>query len=685
MLRRIVHRCTQCTAQNAPSFTLQRPPTHCNFSTEVQRSEPSGGRSERKRAPLEVHGAGKELRRFDNSSIGSPALPQARSFLKARSPVEVAQIKLLNKLKVLNKTGEWQEALQLLGAALDRQLPMAVSILNTALSVLARTGRWSEAMGVLQEMSQHGVEPNDMSFSYVVHACTKAGKTKLAAEVTEHMQSQNLQLREPRNTELRDATQQVRLSHSLTTALQQTPKHIAVLLLLPLFASLQLQKDTVRQIRQLGQQGNWQAALAMSNNTAAAVQNTFIMNATITALGHNRQWQEAERLLSLMHSAVKSNPASQIVPNMVTYNSVIQAYTKGGQLNSALRLLKQLQQRLEKQQQQQQQQQQPPQQPQQQSPVPDAYTYCPIIAACAQSDRLEEALALLEAMKAAALQPTNVTYNVLISACGRAGQHSQALALFHELEQCQYAAPDVITYTALMDALGAAQQWQVATAVLRYMASHLDMSALRQYDRVSPHAALMRLMQHDGAIDEADELYSSMVNSGLIQHWSTDSAMLDLHQYTLPLALAAVRLVLRDMVQLALQQADTTTATTVSGSSDASETAHIVQQQQQSRQQDVSTDLIIISGKMLVDKQLRRVLTKAPTLRDEQRLYDTRSSVQLGVQQWLHRIGLETFIAPGNTGRLMVRASQLQKLVYRAQQQQDLFAQALQPAVQQQQ
>jgi hypothetical protein len=79
------------------------------------------------------------------------------------------------------------------------------------------------------------------------------------------------------------------------------------------------------------------------------------------------------------------------------------------------------------------------------------------------------------------------------------------------------------------------------------------------------------------------------------------------------------------------------------------------------------------------------VLNKAPSLRDEQRLYDTHSSVQLGVQQWLHRIGLETFIAAGNTGRLIVRASQLQKLVYRAQQQQDLFAQALRPAVQQQQ
>eukprot|EP00953_Heterococcus_sp_UTEX-ZZ885_P005555 3456-Heterococcus_DN1.PRE.2 len=254
------------------------------------RSEPSDGRDERKPAALHVRAAGKELRRFDNSVTGGRQLPQARPFPKKRSSVEVTQIKLLNKLKVLSKTGEWQEALQLLGAALDRQLPMTPSIFNTALSVLARTGRWSEAMGVLQEMSQHGVEPNDMSYSYAVHACTKAGKTKLAAEVTEHMHSQNLQLSEPKDTELRGATQQ-------------------------------LQMDTVRQIKQLGQQGKWQAALTLSNNTAAAVHNTFIMNATIAALGHNKQWQEAERLLSLMHSAVKSNPASQIAPNIVTYNS----------------------------------------------------------------------------------------------------------------------------------------------------------------------------------------------------------------------------------------------------------------------------------------------------------------------------------------------------------------------------
>jgi pentatricopeptide repeat protein len=208
MLRRVAHRCAQCTAQHAPAATLQRPLPHRSLSTTVQRSEPSDVRDERKPAALHVRGAGKELRRFDNSSNGSR---QARPLPKKRSSVEVTHIKLLNKLKVLNKIGEWQEALQLLGAALDRQLPMTTSIFNTALSVLARTGRWSEAMGVLQEMSQHGVEPNDMSYSYAVHACTKAGKTKLAAEVTEHMQSQNLHLSEPKDTELRGATQQVKL------------------------------------------------------------------------------------------------------------------------------------------------------------------------------------------------------------------------------------------------------------------------------------------------------------------------------------------------------------------------------------------------------------------------------------------------------------------------------------------
>jgi pentatricopeptide repeat protein len=211
MLRRVVHRCAQCTAQHAPDVSLQRSSPHRSFSTKLQRSD----RDERQPAALYVRAAGKELRRFDNSVTGGRQLPQARPFPKKRSSVEVTQIKLLNKLKVLSKTGEWQEALQLLGAALDRQLPMTTSIFNAALSVLARTGRWSEAMGVLQEMSQHGVEPNDMSYSYAVHACTKAGKTKLAAEVTEHMQSQNLHLCEPKDTELRGATQQVQLKMTM--------------------------------------------------------------------------------------------------------------------------------------------------------------------------------------------------------------------------------------------------------------------------------------------------------------------------------------------------------------------------------------------------------------------------------------------------------------------------------------
>lgn len=110
---------------------------------------------------------------------------------------------------------------------------------------------------------------------------------------------------------------------------------------------------------------------------------------------------------------------------------------------------------------------------------PNVVTYSAAISACEKAGRMDEALVLLNELKAIdsddpMMRPNVVTYSATISACEKAGWVNEALALLDELRALGQSdpalRPNVITYSAAISAcMGAGQadraRWLVAQAI----------------------------------------------------------------------------------------------------------------------------------------------------------------------------------------------------------------------------
>lgn len=182
-----------------------------------------------------------------------------------------------------------------------------------------------------------------------------------------------------------------------------------------------------------------------------------------------RSWKLTTSLLRIggdfarsmaLFAAVKD---AGICPNVVTYSAAISACEKAGRMDEALVLLNELK-AIDS-----------------DDPMmrPNVVTYSAAISACEKAGRADHAVTLLGELKALAahdptMRPNVVTYSATISACEKAGWVNEALALLDELRALGQSdpalRPNVITYSAAISAcMGAGQadraRWLVAQAI----------------------------------------------------------------------------------------------------------------------------------------------------------------------------------------------------------------------------
>eukprot|EP00397_Hematodinium_sp_SG-2012_P004514 GEMP01004526.1.p1 GENE.GEMP01004526.1~~GEMP01004526.1.p1 ORF type:complete len:1110 (+),score=304.38 GEMP01004526.1:435-3764(+) len=280
------------------------------------------------------------------------------------------------------------------------------------------------------------------------------------------------------------------------------------------------------------------------------VPNVRTYNALLALLAKTRQWHAALDLLRTMSTAssgrsvgASSNSSSSrevpagnassrekqtcsVVPDIVSYNTVLHALSTGRQWKVALDLLRamsssrcQIQTK--------------------DGGVdqvhPTVVSFTSVISACGKEGEWREALTLRDDMARCGIRPNLLTYNALISACEKGGQWQAAVEIFNELRasaeqprqhrdddtreftlvndnvqkhrrerqdmvfatnraettsgsdqrgvparmqgkatqhNCDVAvAPDVISYNALISALAKGQQWERALALLHTMQS----------------------------------------------------------------------------------------------------------------------------------------------------------------------------------------------------------------------
>ena len=111
-------------------------------------------------------------------------------------------------------------------------------------------------------------------------------------------------------------------------------------------------------------------------------------------------------------------------PDIYSYNSLINACIKVGDMTRAFQIFRQM------------------------KVLPTVVTYTSLMNACIKSDQSKEAFIVFKKMSDAGIEPTVVTYNSLMNACIKSDQAKEAFIVFKKMSDAGIE-PDGVTYNSI--------------------------------------------------------------------------------------------------------------------------------------------------------------------------------------------------------------------------------------------
>ena len=144
-------------------------------------------------------------------------------------------------------------------------------------------------------------------------------------------------------------------------------------------------------------------------------------------------------------------------------------------------------------------------------------------------------------MQWAGIVPSVITYTCLLDAHCQGGQIAKAEGVLDAMALAR-VPPDAYTYNCLIDGYRRAGDMDAALAVLERMsAAGVDLDC-------ACYSTLIDTFHIAGRAAEVDKLYARMLLDGIVAHWSSQwQGYMDLHEHSVGMAEAAVRLVLQNM------------------------------------------------------------------------------------------------------------------------------------------
>merc|ERR1719183_2596964 len=121
-----------------------------------------------------------------------------------------------------------------------------------------------------------------------------------------------------------------------------------------------------------------------------------------------------------------------VEPDIVTYSTIVKGFCNSGSLDLALDILKDMQTDGKF--------------------TPDEVMYNSLLDGCAKEHRPNEALKLLDEMKANAIAPSNYTLSMLVKLMGRCRRVNQAFTIIEEISRDYGLKVNIQVYTCLIQA-----------------------------------------------------------------------------------------------------------------------------------------------------------------------------------------------------------------------------------------
>lgn len=217
--------------------------------------------------------------------------------------------------------------------------------------------------------------------------------------------------------------------------------------------------EVERRIVSAGRQGRTDVALDLFHSLHRPTIRQ--VNAAIDACARARPVR-LSTAFEIFHNSTSNNNHhhySMLKPNVFTYGALMNAVSRAGQVETAIRLLESMESEFQIQ--------------------PNAVVFHSAVAAAANADpaRPEIALQLLERAKRSNITLTVVGYNAAITAASRAADWRLAVKLLRTMQQCDdddestTPNPDVVTYGTVMAACEVCGEWN---QVLQFCAEMKD-------------------------------------------------------------------------------------------------------------------------------------------------------------------------------------------------------------------
>ena len=222
-------------------------------------------------------------------------------------------------------------------------------------------------------------------------------------------------------------------------------------------------------------------AVFQQMQAAGCTPNVLAYTIAMRACATSKLWPIALSLYADMREA------DGIDPDTVACNAVLVACERGGQLEEAELLLRDMQQN---------------------GPPPDVVSYNTAIATASRVGAWQRALALLDEMVAADVSPDVVSFATTISACERGGASSNALATLQRMNAAG-VLPNTIAYNSAIRACATPELWPVALSLLEDMRQDEEPRTIVTYN-----AALVAC-ERGGAWEEVSHLLEELRAEGL--------------------------------------------------------------------------------------------------------------------------------------------------------------------------
>jgi pentatricopeptide repeat protein len=169
--------------------------------------------------------------------------------------------------------------------------------------------------------------------------------------------------------------------------------------------------------------------------------NLITYNTILNAFAQSGAMDRAPKLLEDMKAAT---PA--VEPDIVTYSTLIKGFCSSGDLDRALVLLEDMKQ--------------------DEKHVPDEVLYNSLLDGCAKEQRVKDALKLIDDMRARGVTPSNYTLSMLVKLLGRCRMLSQAFSMVEDLTKTYSFRPNIQVYTCLIQACFQNRQHTKAVSLL---------------------------------------------------------------------------------------------------------------------------------------------------------------------------------------------------------------------------